>query len=96
MDNKAIDQARILSQALPYMQEYSGKIVVVKYGGNAMINEDLMNNVIADVCLMNMVGIKVVLVHGGGPDISKALKKVNKDISNPFSLAIFVACSFNL
>lgn len=79
MDNKAIDQARILSQALPYMQEYSGKIVVVKYGGNAMINEDLMNNVIADVCLMNMVGIKVVLVHGGGPDISKALKKVNKE-----------------
>lgn len=74
MATNAILKAQILSTAIPYLQEYRGKIVVVKYGGNAMIDEDLINNVIDDVCLMNLVGIKVVLVHGGGPEISHALK----------------------
>ena len=72
MATNAILKAQILSTAIPYLQEYRGKIVVVKYGGNAMIDEDLINNVIDDVCLMNLVGIKVVLVHGGGPEISHA------------------------
>lgn len=73
-NSKAIYKAHVLAHALPYMQRYRDKVVVVKYGGNAMINEKLMNNLIADVCLMNLVGIKVVLVHGGGPEINKALK----------------------
>ena len=60
-------RAEILVEALPYIQEYAGKIIVVKYGGNAMINEDLKAAVIQDVVLLNLVGIKVVLVHGGGP-----------------------------
>lgn len=75
MATNAILKAQILSEAVPYMQQYHDKIVVVKYGGNAMVDEDLIDNVINDVCLMNLVGIKVVLVHGGGPEISQALKK---------------------
>ena len=59
--------AEVLVEALPYIQEYAGKIIVVKYGGNAMINEDLKQAVIEDIVLLNLVGIKVVLVHGGGP-----------------------------
>ena len=59
--------AEVLVEALPYIQEYTGKIIVVKYGGNAMINEDLKQAVIEDIVLLNLVGIKVVLVHGGGP-----------------------------
>ncbi|MGX8680205.1 MAG: acetylglutamate kinase [bacterium] len=73
-NNKAIYKAHVLAHALPYMQRYRDKVVVIKYGGNAMINEKLMNNVINDVCLMNLVGIRVVLVHGGGPHINRALK----------------------
>ena len=69
-------RANILAEALPYIQDYYGKVVVVKYGGNAMINEELKNAVIRDICLLNLVGIKVVLVHGGGPEISEMLKKV--------------------
>ena len=67
--------AEVLVEALPYIQEYAGKIIVVKYGGNAMINEDLKQAVIEDIVLLNLVGIKVVLVHGGGPEISEMLKK---------------------
>ena len=63
--------AEVLVEALPYIQEYAGKIIVVKYGGNAMINEDLKQAVIEDIVLLNLVGIKVVLVHGGGPEISE-------------------------
>lgn len=66
--------AEVLVEALPYIQEYAGKIIVVKYGGNAMINEDLKQAVIEDIVLLNLVGIKVVLVHGGGPEISEMLK----------------------
>ena len=71
--------AEVLIEALPYIQEYAGKIIVVKYGGNAMINEDLKQAVIEDIVLLNLVGIKVVLVHGGGPEISEMLKKIGKE-----------------
>ena len=71
--------AEVLVEALPYIQEYAGKIIVVKYGGNAMINEDLKQAVIEDIVLLNLVGIKVVLVHGGGPKISEMLKKIGKE-----------------
>ena len=70
--------AEVLVEALPYIQEYAGKIIVVKYGGNAMINEDLKQAVIEDIVLLNLVGIKVVL-HGGGPEISEMLKKTGKE-----------------
>ncbi len=77
MNKDAIKQAEILSGALPYIQKYNNKIVVVKYGGNAMKNEELKNNVMTDICLLNEIGIKVVLVHGGGPAISKMLDRLN-------------------
>ncbi len=73
------DRARVLVQALPYIQKYAGETVVVKYGGNAMINEELKNDVISDIVLMQLVGINVVLVHGGGPEISGMLKKIGKE-----------------
>lgn len=73
------DRARILVHALPYIQQYNGKIVVVKYGGNAMINEELKDSVMRDVVLMSLVGIKVVLVHGGGPEITSLLEKIGKE-----------------
>ena len=75
--------AEVLVEALPYIQEYAGKIIVVKYGGNAMINEDLKQAVIEDIVLLNLVGIKVVLVHGGGPEISEMLKKIGKESKFP-------------
>jgi len=70
------DKAAVLTQALPYIQKYSGKTIVVKYGGNAMKNEDLKAAVIEDMVLLSCVGINVVLVHGGGPEISAMLNKV--------------------
>lgn len=73
-----LTRANTLIQALPYIQEYRGKVIVVKYGGNAMQNIGLEEAVIKDIILMNCVGIKVVLVHGGGPDIEKMLKKIGK------------------
>lgn len=72
-------KAGILAEALPYLQEYYGKVVVVKYGGNAMINEELKQAVISDIVMLNLVGIKVVLVHGGGPEINEMLKKTGKE-----------------
>lgn len=72
------DRARILVHALPYIKEYSGKIVVVKYGGNAMINEKLKDSVMRDIVLLNTIGVKVVLVHGGGPEITEMLAKLGK------------------
>lgn len=71
--------ADVLTEAQPYMKKYTGKTVVVKYGGNAMINEDLKNAVMEDVILMNMLGIKTVLVHGGGPEINAMLRKIGKE-----------------
>ena len=71
-------RAEILTQALPYIQNYYNKIVVVKYGGNAMINEERKMQVMEDIVLLSLIGVKVVLVHGGGPEISDTLKKVGK------------------
>lgn len=71
--------ANVLAESLPYIQKYRGKTLVVKYGGNAMINEDLKKYVINDLILMKCVGINVVVVHGGGPLISSYLKKLNKE-----------------
>jgi len=73
------DRARVLIQALPYIQKFMGKTIVVKYGGNAMINHDLKAAVIQDVVLMACVGIRTVLVHGGGPEIEHMLKKIGKE-----------------
>ena len=72
-------RAKILVEALPFIQKYYGQTVVVKYGGNAMINEDLKDAVIHDLVLLNLVGVKVVVVHGGGPEISDMLKKIGKE-----------------
>ena len=71
------ERAEVLIRALPYIQKYSNKIIVVKYGGNAMINEDLKKAVMGDLVLLSLIGIKVVLVHGGGPEISDMLKRLN-------------------
>lgn len=79
MEINSIVKAEILSQALPYIQKYNNKIVVIKYGGNAMINEELKMNVITDVVLLSEIGVKVILVHGGGPEISQTLKKMGKE-----------------
>ncbi|MDD3428378.1 MAG: acetylglutamate kinase [Oscillospiraceae bacterium] len=80
MDNISfMDRAAVLAQALPYIQKYSGKIVVIKYGGNAMIDDDLKQAVMSDLVLLQLVGIHVVLVHGGGPEISAMLKKIGKE-----------------
>ena len=73
------NRAQVLVQALPYIQKYAGKTIVVKYGGNAMINEELKDAVMSDIVLMQLVGINVVLVHGGGPEISAMLKKIGKE-----------------
>lgn len=68
-----IKKAQILIDALPYIQKFSGKTVVIKYGGNAMINEELKNQVMEDIILLKFIGLNPIVVHGGGPDISKAL-----------------------
>jgi acetylglutamate kinase len=73
------DRALVLTRALPYIQQYQGKTVVVKYGGNAMINEDLKAAVIQDVILLSCVGVRVVLVHGGGPEIEGVLRALGKE-----------------
>ena len=73
-----IERAEVLTQALPYIRRYTGKTVVVKYGGNAMINEDLKLQVMEDIVLLWLIGIKVVLVHGGGPEISEMMAKLGK------------------
>ena len=72
-----IKKADILIESLPYMKEYSNKTVVIKYGGNAMINQDLMVSVLEDITLLKYVGVNPVIVHGGGPVISENLKKLN-------------------
>ena len=64
---------------MPYIQKYAGKTVVVKYGGNAMINEELKSAVMSDIVLLQLVGVNVVLVHGGGPEINAMLKKTGKE-----------------
>ena len=72
-------RAQVLTQALPYIKRYTGKIVVVKYGGNAMVNEQLKQQVMEDIVLLWLIGVKVVLVHGGGPEISQTMKALGKE-----------------
>ena len=72
------DRAKILIEALPYIRQYYNKIIVIKYGGNAMINEDLKKAVMGDIVLLSLIGVKVVLIHGGGPEITGMLNKVGK------------------
>ena len=79
MELKNNMRSKVLIDALPYIQKYHDKIVVVKYGGNAMTNNELKDAVMNDIVLLSMVGIKVVLVHGGGPEINAMLKKVGKE-----------------
>ncbi|MBQ3220153.1 MAG: acetylglutamate kinase [Clostridia bacterium] len=71
-------RAEVLTQALPYIKRYNGKIVVIKYGGNAMINASLKEQVMEDIVLLHLTGVKVVLVHGGGPEISELMAKLGK------------------
>ena len=79
MDFSNAQRAEVLTQALPYIKRYNGKIVVVKYGGNAMVNEQLKQQVMEDIVLLWLIGVKVVLVHGGGPEISETMKKLGKE-----------------
>ena len=79
MSFNEVDRAQVLAEALPYIQKYSGKTIVVKYGGNAMISDELRKAVISDIILLTLVGVRVVVVHGGGPEISEMLKKVGKE-----------------
>ena len=73
------ERAEVLVQALPYIQKYTGKTVVIKYGGNAMTSPDLKQQVMEDICLLQLVGVRVVLVHGGGPEISDMMAKMGKE-----------------
>ena len=71
-------RAEVLTEALPYIRRYNGKTVVIKYGGNAMVSDELRSAVISDIILLNLVGVRVVMVHGGGPEIADMLKKIGK------------------
>ena len=73
-----LDRAKVIIEALPYIQKFSGKIVVIKYGGNAMISEELRSQVMEDIVLLQLIGIKVVLVHGGGPEITNLMERLGK------------------
>lgn len=73
-----LQRAETIVHALPYIQKYYNKVVVIKYGGNAMINEELKQDVMNDIVLLSLIGVKVVLVHGGGPEINDMLKKIGK------------------
>ena len=73
------ERAEVLTAALPYIKKYNGKTVVIKYGGNAMVNEQLKQQVMEDIALLWLIGVKVVLVHGGGPEISETMKKLGKE-----------------
>ena len=72
------ERAEVLTAALPYIRRYNGKIVVVKYGGNAMVNPQLKEQVMEDIVLLWLIGVKVVLVHGGGPEISDTMARLGK------------------
>ena len=79
MPETHVERAQVLAEALPYIQTFYGKTIVVKYGGNAMISPELREAVIRDIILLHLVGIRVVVVHGGGPEISAMLKKIGKE-----------------
>lgn len=72
------ERAEVLTAALPYIRRYTGKLVVIKYGGNAMVNENLKQQVMEDIVLLWLIGVKVVLIHGGGPEISAMMEKIGK------------------
>ena len=74
-----MERAQVLTEVLPYIKHYNGEIVVIKYGGNAMINEELKQQVMEDICLLWLIGVKVVLIHGGGPEISQTMKRLGKE-----------------
>ena len=78
-DSLVAQRAQVLAEALPYIQKYYSKTVVVKYGGNAMISDELRRAVISDLILLHLVGIRVVVVHGGGPEITEMLRKIGKE-----------------
>ncbi len=79
LDITNAQRAEILTQALPYIKKYYGKVIVVKYGGNAMINAELKQQVMEDIVLLSLIGVKIVLVHGGGPEITETLDKLGKE-----------------
>lgn len=79
MELNNAQRAEVLIHALPYIKKYINKVVVIKYGGNAMINEELKAAVMGDLALLSLVGVKIVLVHGGGPEISETMKKMGKE-----------------
>ncbi len=79
MNVSNLHRAEVLVEALPYIRKYYGKVLVIKYGGNAMINEELKQQVMEDLVLLHLVGVKVVLVHGGGPEITDMLRRVGKE-----------------
>ena len=79
MSYSHVERAQVLAEALPYIQKYNGKTVVVKYGGNAMISDALRQAVISDIILLHLVGVRVVVVHGGGPEITEMLNKIGKE-----------------
>lgn len=78
MNISNIDRATVLAEAMPYIRKFNGKTIVVKYGGNAMVSEELREAVISDIMMLDLVGINVIVVHGGGPEITQMLKKINK------------------
>ena len=73
-------RAEVLTQALPYIKKFNGEVIVIKYGGNAMINEQLKLQVMEDIALLWLIGVKVVLVHGGGPEINELMDKLGKTL----------------
>jgi acetylglutamate kinase len=75
--DSAMNVANVLTEALPYIQRFTGKTIVVKFGGNAMVDEDLQNSFARDIVLMKLVGMNPVVVHGGGPQIDDLFKKLN-------------------
>ena len=77
--NNYMERSTVLVEALPYIQKWYGKTIVIKYGGNAMISEELRSAVISDIILLHLVGVRVVMVHGGGPEISEMLKKLGHE-----------------
>jgi len=79
MEFTNVERAEVLTAALPYIKKYNGKIVVIKYGGNAMVNPQLKQQVMEDITLLWLIGVKVVLVHGGGPEISQTMAKLGKE-----------------
>ena len=74
-----MERAEVLTQALPHIKKYTGETIVIKYGGNAMIKEELKEQVMEDIVLLQLIGVNVVLVHGGGPDVSEAMEKMGKE-----------------